>query len=218
MDVNYLLSLAEKAYEQIRKKIIYAQFLPGEILSENVLSKELNMSRTPIRDALLRLDSEGFVKTLKNRGVLVKETSIKELFDIVALNNCLHMYAVDLLSKEATTIDMEKLHLHLDNQLKATEQDDYLEYTQQSIQFGRTIIESSQNQVMLQAYDSFRDKTLQFAMVGWKLRPQAKHFSANHYNSETYKALVAKEYSKISKIIEEYSLYNRERFIHYGLS
>lgn len=211
-------SLAEKAYEEIRRKIIYAEFLPGDILSENVLSKELDMSRTPIRDALLRLDAEGFIKTLKNRGILVKEISYKEILDILALNNCMALYAVDLVSKGITSFNIEQLKLHLDIQLKATEKDDYLEYTLQSILFGRTLIASSQNDVMIKTYDSLRDKTLQFAMVGWKLRPQAKHYSANNYNSSILQAIISKDYNAIYQLTEEYTLYNRERFINYGVT
>ncbi|MFC7687322.1 GntR family transcriptional regulator [Ureibacillus sp. GCM10028918] len=211
-------SLAVKAYEEIRRKIIYAEFLPGEILSENNLSKELDMSRTPIRDALLRLDSEGFIKTLKNRGVLVKELSYKEILDILALNNCMNLYAVDLVSKGVTSFDIEKLQLHLDLQLKATENDDYLGYTLQSILFGRTLIESSQNEIMLKTYDSLRDKTLQFAMVGWKLKPKAKHYSANDFNTRILQAIISKEYNKIYQLTEEYTSYNHGRFIHYGVT
>jgi DNA-binding GntR family transcriptional regulator len=209
-------SLSETAYQEIRKRIIFGEYLPGEVLSENGLSKELEMSRTPIRDALHRLDSEGLLVTLKNRGILVKEISYKEIFEISELNNCMFGFAADLATQGVSTFHLDKLQMHLENQLKAGEEDNYFEYLQQSILFGRCIIETTNNQVMIQTYDSFRDKTLRLAMVNWKLRPHEKHYSANQLNSDIYDAIVSKEYEKIKIIQNDYYLYNRERFITRG--
>lgn len=209
-------SLAEIAYQEIRRKVIFGIYLPGEVLSENGLSKELEMSRTPIRDALHRLDSEGFIVTLKNRGIFVKEISYKEIFEISELNNCMYGFAADLAMQGVSTFNLDQLQMHLELQLKASEEDNYLEYVQQSILFGRCIIEATNNQVMLQTYDSFRDKTLRLAMVNWKLRPQDKHYSVNQINSDIYEAIVSKEYEKIKIIQKDYYLYNRERFITRG--
>jgi DNA-binding GntR family transcriptional regulator len=210
------ISLAETAYQELRKKIIFGEYLPGEVLSENGLSKELEMSRTPIRDALHRLDSEGFLVTLKNRGILVKEISYKEIFEISELNNCMFGFAADLATRGVFTFNVEKLQMYLEKQLKAGEDDNYFEYLQQSILFGRCMIETTNNQVMLQTYDSFRDKTLRLAMVNWKLRPQEKHYSANQLNSDIYEAIVSKEYEKIKIILKDYYFYNWERFITRG--
>jgi DNA-binding GntR family transcriptional regulator len=209
-------SLSETAYQEIRKRIIFGEYLPGEVLSENGLSKELEMSRTPIRDALHRLDSEGLLVTLKNRGILVKEISYKEIFEISELNNCMFGFAADLATQGVSTFPLDKLQMHLENQLKAGEEDNYYEYLQQSILFGRCIIETTNNQVMIQTYDSFRDKTLRLAMVNWKLRPHEKHYSANQLNSDIYEAIVSKEYEKMKIIQNDYYLYNRERFITRG--
>jgi DNA-binding GntR family transcriptional regulator len=209
-------SLAETAYQELRKKIIFGEYLPGEVLSENGLSKELEMSRTPIRDALHRLDSDGFIVTLKNRGIFVKDISYKELFEITEMNNCMMGFAADLVIQGVSEFNVEKLQVHLDRQFKAEKEDHYLEYLQQSILFGRCIIEATNNEVMLETYDSFRDKTLRLAMVNWKLRPQDKHYSANQLNSDLHDAIVAKEYEKIKIIQRRYFLNNRERFITRG--
>ena len=210
-------SLGEIAYQELRKKVIFGEYLPGEVLSENGLSKELEMSRTPIRDALHRLDSEGFMVTLKNRGILVKDISYKELFEITELNHCMMGFAADLVIQGVSTFNIEKLQIHLAEQLKAEEVDHYLEYLQQSILFGRCLIEATNNEVMLETYDSFRDKTLRLAMVNWKLRPQEKHYSANQLNSDIYEAIVSKEYEKIKTIQKKYFLFTRERFITRGI-
>lgn len=210
------ISLANKAYQEIRKRIIFGDYLPGEVLSENGLSKELEMSRTPIRDALHRLDSEGFIVTVKNRGIFVKEITYREIFEIMELNHCMNDYAAELAENGISSFNLDKLQLHLENQLMASEDDNYIEYVQQSILFGRCLIETSNNQMMLKTYDSFRDKTLRLGIVNYKLSPQEKHYSANLVNTQIYDAIVSKEYEKIKTIQKKYYLDTRERFITKG--
>jgi len=210
-------SLAQKAYQEIRKKIIFGDHLPGDVLSENVLSKELEMSRTPIRDALRRVESEGFIVTLKNRGILVREISHKEIFDIMTLNNCMMIYAANLALNGVASFDLNKLHLHLEQQMKASEDNDYIENVKQSNLFGRCMIEITNNQTMLEVYDSLRDKYLRSAIINWKLSPQEKHYSSVQRNSQIYDVIVSKEYEKIQTILMDHAQSTRERYITRGI-
>ncbi|WP_117168502.1 GntR family transcriptional regulator [Paraliobacillus sediminis] len=211
-----LTSLAEKAHMELRKRIINGDIMPGELLSENKLSKELEMSRTPIRDSLLYLENEGFITTLKNRGSLVKEISYKELFEIIELNNCMAVYAAELAIKGAISFDTEKLKLHLETALRAEETDEYAVYLEHSNLFGRTMIENTHNQIMLQTFDSWSDKGFRAGMIGWKLKPNDKHYSVNALNSKLYTAITTKQFDKIKTITEENYYYIRERFIRIG--
>lgn len=211
-----VLSLSEKAYTEIRRKIIYGDYLPGDVLSENTLSAELKMSRTPIRDALNRLTSVGFVVTLKNRGVLVKEISYKEAFDVQTMIQWMQVYSAELAEKGIITFDLETLKVHLDNQFKAQKNDDYIEYVRQSLYFNRSMIDSSNNAAMMQTFDSHRDKTFRMAIVNWKLNPGERHFTANDINTRIYESILDKNYDQIKVILDEYTAYNRERFITRG--
>ncbi|WP_062047136.1 GntR family transcriptional regulator [Bacillus sp. JCM 19034] len=190
-------SLADKAYQQLRDKIVYGELLPEVVLSENELSKEMNMSRTPIRTALSRLASEGFVVTFKNLGILVKDTSNKELLDIAALNDSMKNYAVDLAADGLITFDIDKLKYHLNLQLEATEAENYIEYVEQSILFGRAMIEASNNQIMIETYDSLRLRTLRSAILRWKRSPNEKHYSANDYNLKLLRAIEQKPMTQL---------------------
>lgn len=205
-------SLADKAYQQLRDKIVYGELLPEVVLSENELSKEMNMSRTPIRTALSRLAAEGFVVTFKNRGILVKDTSNKELLDIADLNDSMKNYAVDLAADGLITFDIDKLKYHLNLQLEATEAGNYIEYVEQFILFGRAMIEASNNQIMIETYDSLRLRALRSAILRWKRNPNEKHYSANDYNLKILKAIEAEDYDKIKLIIKNQLAKSRKRF------
>ena len=78
----------ERAYEHLKASILSGRFNPGERLAEEHLAKELGISRTPIREALHKLESEGLIKPLASRGFVASQDSkddIEELFEIRAV-------------------------------------------------------------------------------------------------------------------------------------
>ena len=80
---NYI-NLKEKAYNLIKKNIIYLRFMPGDYLEEKKLSELLGVSRTPIREALARLENEQWVVSLPRKGIFVTEvdeTMLNNIFE-----------------------------------------------------------------------------------------------------------------------------------------
>lgn len=78
----------ERAYEHLKTSILSGRFSPGERLTEEHLAKELGISRTPVREALHKLESEGLIKPLPSRGFIASQDSkedIEELFEIRAV-------------------------------------------------------------------------------------------------------------------------------------
>ena len=69
-------TLTDKAYEIIEEQIITQELAPGELLSEKLLSQELNIGRTPVREALQRLAQGGLVNILPRRGIMVSEINV----------------------------------------------------------------------------------------------------------------------------------------------
>lgn len=89
------VNLARSAYEQIKEAIVYAKFKPGECLSENMLAEVLEMSRTPVREALKELTNEDLVEIVPGRGVIVKDISRKNLKEIFELRKVLECLAAE---------------------------------------------------------------------------------------------------------------------------
>ena len=81
---NYKM-LKVKAYNTIKEKILYNELLPGEYLEEKKLCEMLDVSRTPIREAISHLEQENFVQVIPNKGIFVTTMSVqtvKELFQV----------------------------------------------------------------------------------------------------------------------------------------
>ena len=75
-------SLEEKVYASLEEQIISQKLRPGEAVTEMKLSRELGVSRTPVREALQRLDREGLIKLIPNKGAVVLGISEQDLIDI----------------------------------------------------------------------------------------------------------------------------------------
>jgi DNA-binding GntR family transcriptional regulator len=76
-------SLVAKAYEEIKEKIITLYFLPGQYLNEAAISSLLDVGRTPVHQALQRLELEGLVEIMPRKGVVVLPDSISEIIKIL---------------------------------------------------------------------------------------------------------------------------------------
>ena len=74
-------SLREQVYEYLRDEIQNGNLLPGATINPNEISKQLGISKTPLRDAIIQLEIEGFVTILPRRGVTVKKLTLQEIKD-----------------------------------------------------------------------------------------------------------------------------------------
>lgn len=97
-------ALSDKAYDYILQKIMKFEYLPDDPIIESDIASSLNISRTPLREALQRLEAEGFVIKAANRGTFVKSYTkediaesceIRKMFELHALKNCVEYVTED---------------------------------------------------------------------------------------------------------------------------
>jgi len=104
--MNNVRNKKSAAYENLKRKIISGLLQPGEALNEGDLSKEFKISKTPIREALQRLERDGFVEDIPGRGCFVSRISfqdIKEFFEIREILEC------EVVKRAALKGDPEKI-------------------------------------------------------------------------------------------------------------
>ncbi|MGQ3214431.1 GntR family transcriptional regulator [Shinella sp.] len=100
---------SERAYNTIRKLLIEFKLKPDERLNEVQLSRSLGVSRTPIREALNRLASEGFVSLTPNRGFFVRSLSTEGLLDLYELRSIIECAAFRLMCERAEDAQIARL-------------------------------------------------------------------------------------------------------------
>ncbi|MBT0993699.1 GntR family transcriptional regulator [Cellulomonas sp. DKR-3] len=89
-------SLATKIYLELRERIIQGAIKPGERIRERELAEELDVSRIPLREALPRLEAEGFIRTLPRRGAVVTELSLRDVEELFEVRTSLEVLATRL--------------------------------------------------------------------------------------------------------------------------
>lgn len=105
---------AEHAYEEVRAAIVEQRYPPGTRLVEQRLAEELGLSRTPVREALRRLDAEGLVVSERNRGAMVRPLSPTEVVDLYGLRIRLESYAVEVATVRAGEAELAGLRAAAD--------------------------------------------------------------------------------------------------------
>lgn len=96
-------SLTDRALIQLREGILNLQYPPGEPLVESKIAADLAISRTPVREALRKLEQEGLVRVVPSRGVFVSEIGLRDVAEIFQMREALEVYAAGLAAKRAPT-------------------------------------------------------------------------------------------------------------------
>jgi len=101
--------MAAHAYAAIKKRILDFRYVPGERLSEAQIAKELRLGRSPIRTALAKLKSDGWIAVSPQSGTYIKSLSDKEIADLVDLRLLLETHATELAAQAISEDDVRKL-------------------------------------------------------------------------------------------------------------
>jgi DNA-binding GntR family transcriptional regulator len=102
-------SLTEQAYLRLRHEIITCKLRPGSEVGEQDLASRLEMSKTPVREALARLTLEGLVEAFPRRGYRVKPVTVKDVTDIFTVRKALETVAAELAALRMTTAEVDGL-------------------------------------------------------------------------------------------------------------
>lgn len=97
-----VLSKVEQAYQLLEEMIVTMQLAPGELLSEANLALQLNLGRTPVREALQRLASEYLVEIMPRRGIRVSEIDIKQQLRLLETRRVIEQLNISLAAKRAS--------------------------------------------------------------------------------------------------------------------
>lgn len=100
----------EPVYERLRGGIVEGRYAPGARLVEQSIAADLGVSRTPVREALRRLESDGLVISERNRGVIVRTVTAADVDDLYELRGRLESYAAELAARRRTVEQLAAIH------------------------------------------------------------------------------------------------------------
>jgi len=157
----------DRALEYVKAQVLTGQFPGGELISEGDVAAALGMSRTPVREAFLRLEAEGLLRLYPQRGALVVPVSPDEARDVIEARLILERFATTKVvgrGPAACAAVYERLTGELKRQRDAAAVNDWREFLDADRAFHTVTLEESGNAILSGFYSSLRDR--QMRMIG----------------------------------------------------
>ncbi|RLB39424.1 MAG: hypothetical protein DRH12_11520 [Deltaproteobacteria bacterium] len=151
------LPLAKMAYQALRDSILSGDLVPGQIYNEMTLARELGISRTPVREALLELSSQGLVTYLPRKGVMVKHYTKRDVEEIFELRKAIELTALEKIARSSSLPDLSPLEKSLESQRRAWRRKDSDAYIRFDRSFHLMFCEMIGNRRFVAILENIRD-------------------------------------------------------------
>jgi DNA-binding GntR family transcriptional regulator len=151
--------LSEKAYQLIKHKIITLELRPSTVIDEQSLMDELELGRTPIREALQRLDSENLVNVVPRRGTFVTDVSLTDLQKIFELRIVLEGFCARLAARRITLSQIDQMKSILED-LDKVESGDYRRLISIDDRFHAMLYQAADNEFLSDVLSRLYDLSL----------------------------------------------------------
>jgi DNA-binding GntR family transcriptional regulator len=154
-------SAAERVYQHVRAGILNRRFADNDLLAEGRIADETGVSRTPVREALLRLEADGMIRLLPKRGALVLPVSAAEWRDVLATRELVETYCVRrVIAGGGARAITGRLNSALATLQQAAEDGDVAAYVAADRDFHAVIVAAAGNSILVRLYGSLRDRQL----------------------------------------------------------
>ncbi|MFJ5838015.1 GntR family transcriptional regulator [Streptomyces shenzhenensis] len=167
---NQFLSKSDLAYAELRSQILSGSLAAGSRLAQYDLAESLNMSITPLREAIRRLSSEGLVTVETHRDVRVSAMNSDEARQLFEVRLSLDPTAAELAAARRTDADIAAMRAAVESLLPVTRQWGEEALTAHRT-FHRTVYRASHNDVLIRLLDDLWDKSDRYRRLGLELPP-----------------------------------------------
>nr|WP_092070640.1 GntR family transcriptional regulator [Dendrosporobacter quercicolus]NSL48323.1 GntR family transcriptional regulator [Dendrosporobacter quercicolus DSM 1736]SDM13052.1 DNA-binding transcriptional regulator, GntR family [Dendrosporobacter quercicolus] len=157
--------LREVVCETLREAIRSGVLQPGERLMEIQLAEELGVSRTPVREAIRKLELEGYVIMLPRRGTYVANLSIKDINEVFEIRTALDVLATGLAAERITEEELEQLERLLVQIGEFIEQNDMEKIVEIDTQFHDLLYRASRNDRLVGIINNLREQLTRFRSI-----------------------------------------------------
>lgn len=206
-------SLSDKAYEIIKEAIISNKLKPGEILAEEKLAEELQISRTPIKAALLKLVYEEIAEINQSKNVVVSDITQKDIEDITLVRKSLESLAILLLKDNITKEQINEIKCTYTEQLHMLEDNNDEDFIELDYEFHKKIAECTNNSFLKEMIKKANLTTKRFLILSGTVNKYAS--IANKEHKEIIDYIEKGDFELASKAMEKHlQNVNKRMLVH----
>jgi DNA-binding GntR family transcriptional regulator len=197
-------SASAVATELIRAAILDGRLEPGRRLKEEELARELGISRTPVREALLVLQTEGLLESAPNRGATVRSYEAEDLDDLYQLRAVLEGFAARRAALRISEDGIERLRESCERFVVLRDGDDIADLVEENLFFHTTILEAAGSERLPQMVRKVIEVPLVYRSYFW-YSPEQKLIS-EHYHRQLTSAFTARDAERAELVMKEHVL------------
>jgi DNA-binding GntR family transcriptional regulator len=191
MHMDDYLPLRDVVFNTLREAILTGQLKPGERLMEISLANRLGVSRTPIREAIRKLELEGLVIMVPRKGAKVASITERELNDVLEVRMGLEELAIKLACSRMGNESIERLKEISDRFASFMETDDLTALAQADVEFHETIYSGTNNRRLVQILSNLREQMYRYRVEYLKDAKARRTLVSEH--EAIYRALKARD-------------------------
>ena len=199
--------LQEKVYNCIKEAIVNCEMLPGVVISEDALIKKFGTSRTPIREALLRLQRERLVVIFPRQGTFVSEISSRDISEIYELRLIIEPQIAGISCSKLNSEVLKEFH-DLFVRLDGNEDFSYLDWFRHDRDFHNYIVDSSGNDYLQQIYATIMNQDLRMRIIAGKMPLRIGETNREHIM--LLDALLEKDAAKAERLMRAHIIASRD--------
>lgn len=204
-------SLADQAYDALKRDILTCVLDPGTQLAQADLTARYNLGTTPIREALKRLEMEGYVQAIPRFGTLITPITIEDINEIYEMRLILEKSAARLAAERATDAQIEELTRQANFTYTFGDSQSYLEFLDHNTDFHSRVASLSGNRRLQDAIAHLLDTMKRIFHIGLDLRDSAEEMRAEHI--QLVGALQKRDAGLAEQIVEDQIFRSRERVV-----
>lgn len=163
--------MKERAYEELKRRLLNDDYPPGSFLSERQLAEKLGMSKTPVKAALERLEAEGFISVSPQQGIVVRELSVHEIADQYEIRAALESYTLRTLAGRLTADQAARVRANLTAQARLRGTRDVAKGVELDAEFHTQFVEFLGNREILRAVGQLREKMQRVVTQVFRISP-----------------------------------------------
>ncbi|GAA0317673.1 GntR family transcriptional regulator [Bacillus carboniphilus] len=202
--------LKDIAYEKIKYMVIQGE-IKGPTVSENELVELLQMSRTPIREALQRLHNEDFLEVSPKRGIFLKEITVKETHDIMDMRLAIELYALERVEPFFREEHLAFLDEKIKEQEEYLSQNDIFKFIQLDLEYHALFLRVFDNEFFVKTLNNISDRLYQTAMIRFG-RDISRAWDSIEDHKQINALLREEKFQEVRDLMEKHILKGKEQF------